>query len=246
MRVISFVSHKGGTGKSTLVINLAVTASMAGERVVVIDLDPQDTTASWFATRQASIPRLAPCRTPDALPDQLGRLSSSGASLVVIDTPGSQTDVAELAARHSDLCLVPVRPSEADVRAIMPTVRALAAMRRPFALVLNQVPARLAPGGTTRMGDAEAVLPVAIAARIDHQHSYALGLGVREFAPSGKASAELLAFWQEVRRRLPSSVLDRDVSPDWPSGEPSEGEARPWHHARPSQRPLAVTPRPHQ
>jgi chromosome partitioning protein len=236
MRVVSFVSQKGGTGKSTLAINLAVTASFAGERVLVIDLDPQETTTSWFASRTSSVPQLAACRTTAALPDLLEELPALGATLVLIDTPASREDVAQAAARHSDLCLVPVRPSEADVRAIMPTVQALAAMRQPFALVLNQVPARLAPGGSHRIGDAGAVLPVAIAARIDLQHSYALGLGVSEFAPSGKASAELLALWREVKRRIHPGSTETDIPLD---------EDRLWHHARHVPRPLAVTARPH-
>ncbi|MFO1148295.1 MAG: ParA family protein [Alsobacter sp.] len=240
MRVISFVSHKGGTGKSTLAVNLAVIASAFGENVVVIDLDSQETTASWFWSRRSETPCLAPCRTADGLPDQLQSLSSSGVSLVVIDTPGSNPGVAETAARASDLCLVPLRPSEADVRAVMPTLRSLAAIRRPFALVLNQVPPRLAPGGSPRIGDPGAVLPVAIGARIDHQHSYALGLGVAELSPAGKAAAELRALWQEVRTRLPPGPPQR-ACVSVGRGCDDDG---PWPHAQRPGRSLAVNARP--
>ena len=46
-------SQKGGTGKSTLVLNLAVTAQFFGERVVVVDLDAQGTAGSWHKTRKS-------------------------------------------------------------------------------------------------------------------------------------------------------------------------------------------------
>ncbi len=56
MRVISFVTQKGGTGKSTLAVNLAVTAEANGERVCILDLDPQGTSAAWYETRAAETP----------------------------------------------------------------------------------------------------------------------------------------------------------------------------------------------
>src|SRR5687767_1846887 len=102
----------------------------------------------------------------------------------------------------ADLCLVPVRPSEADVRATMPTIRALSALARPYALVVNQAPARLAAHAPLRLDDFGPVLPVVMAARVDHQYAYALGLAVQEYAPEGKATAEVVELWRAVRNRM--------------------------------------------
>ena len=107
----------------------------------------------------------------------------------------------------ADLCLVPVRPSEADVRATMPTIRALSAMARPYALVVNQAPARQVGRAPLRLVDDGPVLPVVIAARVDHQYAYAVGQGVAEFAPEGKATAEMVELWRAVRLRM--GWLDR-------------------------------------
>ena len=57
MNVISFVTQKGGTGKSHLAVSLAVTAGAAGEKVCILDLDPQGTSSDWYRTRTAEPPR---------------------------------------------------------------------------------------------------------------------------------------------------------------------------------------------
>lgn len=43
MQIIAFISGKGGVGKSTLTANIAMALSQRGKRVLVIDLDPQNT-----------------------------------------------------------------------------------------------------------------------------------------------------------------------------------------------------------
>jgi chromosome partitioning protein len=58
MRVISFVTQKGGAGKSTLAINCAVAAERAGHKVLILDLDPQGTAEGWYQDREAETPRL--------------------------------------------------------------------------------------------------------------------------------------------------------------------------------------------
>ncbi len=71
--------------------------------------------------------------------------------------------------RAADLCLIPVRPSEADVKATMPTIRALHGMGQDFALVINQAAvnkqARLTAAVVMRMSSEGVVLPLSIANR---------------------------------------------------------------------------------
>ena len=58
--IITIGSHKGGTGKSTLAVNLAVIYQRAGHRVIVIEADPSVSTSSMWAARREAHDDLAP------------------------------------------------------------------------------------------------------------------------------------------------------------------------------------------
>ena len=206
MHVISFVTQKGGTGKSTLAVNLAVAAEASGEKVCIVDLDPQGTAASWYESRIAESPAVLGHNQVEDLQRTLKRLQTAGFTLVILDTPGNDSHSTRGAMRAADLCLIPVRPSEADVKATMPTIKALNGMGQDFALVINQAPvnkqARLTAAVVMRMSTEGHVLPLSIANRVDHQYAYALGQGVTEFGPDGKAAAEIAELWAGCRKRL--------------------------------------------
>ena len=57
MRVVAFVTLKGGTGKSSLAVSLAVAAQEGGAKTYLLDLDQQGTAKSWFERREAEQPR---------------------------------------------------------------------------------------------------------------------------------------------------------------------------------------------
>lgn len=206
MRVLCLATQKGGTGKSTLAVSLAVAAEESGEKAVVVDLDPQGTSSHWYETRSAESPPVIDHNEAGTLDNTLTKLREAGFTLAVIDTPGSDSHATRAAMRAADLCLVPVRPSEADVKATEPTTKALLALGRPFALVINQAPpnrqARLTSAVALRLSTSGVVVPGALAARVDHQYAYALGLGVTEFAPKSKAAAEVAELWAWSRKKL--------------------------------------------
>ena len=56
MRVVSIVSQKGGAGKTTIAVNLAVAALASGEKGTIIDIDPQATASNWGDRRQTEFP----------------------------------------------------------------------------------------------------------------------------------------------------------------------------------------------
>src|ERR1700761_5602955 len=88
MRTIAFVTQKGGSGKSTLASSIAVAATEAGERVCVIDLDPQASLLSWAKTREAEDIAVVGA-TAAKLPALIEALGKKGVTLVIIDTPGA-------------------------------------------------------------------------------------------------------------------------------------------------------------
>jgi chromosome partitioning protein len=204
MHVISLVSQKGGAGKSLLAINLAVAA--AGETVVILDLDPQGTVTSWFDIRTAEAPAVLGHDKVADLPTALAALRREGFTLAIIDTVGSDADGARRAMQVADLCLIPIRPAGPDMLASRATLDALRAMKRRFAIVLNQASANKTTRTTTvamaSLGQLGEVAPAALALRMDIQHAYVLGLGAVEYASTGKAADEIRELWNWCAKQL--------------------------------------------
>ncbi|KLK91741.1 hypothetical protein AA309_18465 [Microvirga vignae] len=205
MHIVSFVTQKGGTGKSSLAVSLAVAAAESGLKVVVLDIDPQGTTGEWYKRRTAEAPEVHSLPWT-YLSTRLYTLDRQGYDLAIIDTPGADSHAASEAMRQAHFCLLPVRPSVADIEASKPTVRYLNERDKPFAFVLNQCPAG---GRTSRTSNARMALQLlgslcdpTLAHRSDHVDALASGLGVTEFSPFGKAADEVRAVLQWLTARL--------------------------------------------
>ena len=84
------MTQKGGTGKSTLAASVAVAAEEAGERVFLIDLDPQSSLRNWSKRRQADTPPVDTVE-PNKLADALTGLNDAKYTLAIIDTAGQDT-----------------------------------------------------------------------------------------------------------------------------------------------------------
>lgn len=203
MQVLALVTQKGGTGKSSLAVSLAVAALERGLNVRLADLDPQGTARSWSERRGGTAPR-AEAVGADALPAWLAEQRRRACALAVLDTPGVDGPAVNAAIAAADLCLVPARPSIADIEAAGPTIRRLSRAGRRFAFVLNQCP----PGRSIRTSDTfgalaamSAVADATLAIRADHLDALAQGLGVTEFDPAGKAAGEVrrLLDWSLAR-----------------------------------------------
>jgi chromosome partitioning protein len=50
MSIIAVVGNKGGTGKTTLALNLAAGLAQRGDSVVIVDADPQQSAYQWRLT----------------------------------------------------------------------------------------------------------------------------------------------------------------------------------------------------
>lgn len=205
MNVISFVTQKGGTGKSSLAVSLAVAAMERGIKTSIIDLDAQGTAKNWYERRQGEGGPEVNALTANQLEPALGLLRKQGVKLVIIDTPGVDTPAATSAIMLSNLCLIPARPSIADIEAAAPTVRSITRLGRQFSYVLNQCP----PGRSIRTSDAFRVLQLSgavagtpLAMRADHMDALATGQGVTERDPDSKAAGEIRELLQWALTRI--------------------------------------------
>ena len=203
MQVISFVTQKGGSGKSTLAASCAVRAIECGHKVFVLEMDRQGTLSDWTQQRTAEQPEFDQIG-PEKLEPGLTALRHRDYDLVIIDTPGVDNPGTAAAIRAADLCLIPCRPSPADVRATRPTLAAITRLDKPFAFILNQCPPRSPRVNETiaGLGLLGIVADATIVMRTDHQDAIGLGLGVTELNPEGAAANEIRTLWTWIERKL--------------------------------------------
>ena len=111
MQTIALIAQKGGTGKTTMALSLAVAAVQDGRTVAVIDLDPQASAGNW-ADRRAmkDAPAVVSAHVP-RLQSVIDTARQNGVDLLIIDTPGKSEQAALAAAKAAD----PVR-DEGDHR----------------------------------------------------------------------------------------------------------------------------------
>lgn len=205
MSVISFVTQKGGSGKTTLAINCAVVAARSGRRVLLLDLDAQGSAAAWYLRREDEQPLVV--RGSAAELNKLAELERAGKfDWIFIDTPGREDTTTAAAISRSDFCIIPSRPSPVDLEATPPTVETIRRLGKPAAFVLVQTPPR-----SYRIGEAEEVLsrsadmflcPVHIVQRNAYQDAHISGLGVTELEPKGKAAEEIRELWRWVSGKV--------------------------------------------
>jgi chromosome partitioning protein len=230
MQIVSLVTQNGGTGKSSLAVSIAVATEERGLKVAILDLDPQRTTRRWFERRKASTPEVVALEAHQ-IPAALAALEKQGCDLVLIDTAGVDVPAAKTAMTASHLCLIPARPSVADIEAAQPTVQALLRLGRPFASVLNCCP----PGRSGRTLDAfralqlmGSVSDMTVAVRTDHVDALAQGLGVTERDPNGKAAAEIRDLVEWLLTRLEGMTDGKEdlIAGDNDGGNPVRRGAR--------------------
>jgi chromosome partitioning protein len=205
MRIIAFVTQKGGSGKSTLASSLAVTAHEAGERVFILDLDPQQSLMKWSKTRGANDIAVEAI-SPGKLGAALATLAKSGVTLCIIDTAGTESTATAAAMKAADLCIIPARPNAFDIWATEATRKALREIRKDFVFLLTQCPpaqqnARVEEGVKALESMGGLISPL-IASRVDYQEAARHGYGVSELHPSGPAADEMRKLWSSVKRRM--------------------------------------------
>ncbi|MCA6118246.1 ParA family protein [Bradyrhizobium sp. WSM 1738] len=219
MQTIVLATQKGGSGKSTLAISLALAAIRAGHTVRLIETDTQGTLSNWRRRRQYAEPVVEPIYAAREVEQRLQSLERDGVTVTIVDTAGGVSAATNSAIRYADFCLIPARPSIADIEATAATLSVIRAWHKPFAYVLNQTPIR----GAARLASAENALsdeaaldivdivarPV-IMMRNDHQDALSAGLAVCEYAPCGKSAEEIRGLWQWIEARLGNVVAATD------------------------------------
>ena len=204
MEIWSVLSQKGGAGKTTVALHLAVAALQDGKRVLVIDVDPQQSATKWANIRESDSPRVIATITPD-LPKALADATRRGVELVIIDTsPRADRDCIDI-CRRADFVIVPVRPSVMDIPAVEETMALIekAGQSNKSVIVLNAVPSNTSEGAEAAelLSTIGELLSVSLGDRVDFRRALTGGQGVTEFAPKSKAANEALELYRAIAER---------------------------------------------
>lgn len=227
MLTIAVVQQKGGSGKTTLAVNLAAAAHLDGLRTLLLDMDRQGSALAWAGCERREGSKLEALAAaafgidrPLSVPEFLRR--AEGFDCVVIDGPPRLDDITQSAAVVADVALLPMQPGPFDFWAVGETIGALDRADRIRA-ELGRVPIRRAfvlnraPRGTRLASDGERELRRALRAadgaelgggslvgvvhqRVAFPEAAARGESVFTYPGALLAAADIERLWRAVRK----------------------------------------------
>jgi chromosome partitioning protein len=204
MKTIAILSQKGGAGKTTLALHLAVAAELTGKTCALIDLDPQASATGWKDSREKPSPAVVSAQAV-RLPQVLKAADEAGAKLAIIDTAPLSENSALAAARVADFILIPCRPAILDLRAISLSIDITRLANKSASIILNCVPPRgsLAQEATNAIKVYDvSICPITIVQRVAYMHSLTLGQTAQEYEPNGKAADEIKQLYKWICKQV--------------------------------------------
>lgn len=193
MKTLVILAQKGGSGKTTLAVHMAVCAARQKRRTALIDIDPQSSAFNWNESRDEGRKLDAAKAEAGQIPALLQQAKAGGIDLAIIDTAPHSDSAAAIAAQYADLVLIPCRPARFDLDAIASTVQIATVAKKSAAVVINAAPrgklVEEARAALERQGIT--VIDTVLHQRAAYSHAVIDGRSVHEYEPDGKAAAEI-------------------------------------------------------
>ena len=194
---IAIISQKGGAGKTTLAINLAVEAERNNLTSLLLDLDPQSSAAEWAYIRKKNYPENYPVvisTHASGMLQLIEKAESNEAKFVFIDTAPHSENIALKAAKIADIVLIPCRAGILDIKAIESSLNTCKLAQKKAIVILNATPyhnsiIKQAKEAINIIGGV--VCEFHMSQRATFNHAMTAGLGVVEFDIKSKASLEI-------------------------------------------------------
>ena len=143
MPVISFANPKGGTGKSTSALILALEMAHRGGKVALVDCDPNQVTAGWAQAREQegrNVPFEAIANPGEEnVIDVLDELASQY-PFVIVDLEGTASLMMSRTMSRSDLTIIPMQASPVDAKQ---AARAVSLIRAEEKMLRREIPMRI-------------------------------------------------------------------------------------------------------
>jgi chromosome partitioning protein len=200
-KVITIAQQKGGAGKTTMAAHIAVALSQKGNRVAIVDIDPQGSLSYWHKIREDRLGEGYTGLTFNALSgwrvgSEVSRLRKQ-CDYIVIDSPPHTETEARTAIRAADLLVIPVQPSPTDLWATKATLELAKAEKIPVRVVLNRVSAN-SKLAQTIAAELPELAETTIGNRVLFASALMEGRTATEIDPNSVAAKEIKALVREI------------------------------------------------
>lgn len=207
---IGITNLKGGVGKTTLSINLAVCFAHMGYKVCIVDTDTNQNSLQWSGVREENLPHVLVVGTtdPKALNKAVDSLNTQNDIIIMDGTP----NLSEMNTRimlTSDLLIIPIRPGANDIRAMDDFIARLSKAKEfkediKACFLINEFDERINTFRSLRENLQRdykdiPILYAVIKSRVAYVDSCVNGTGVYEHDDK-KAKAEIESLAEEIRQ----------------------------------------------
>jgi chromosome partitioning protein len=205
MRTIAVIARKGGSGKTTVAVHLAIAAHLRGRKTLVADADLQRSSSAVLRGRAGTGPNFAPTSGAELLRLQQVAVQRKTDVMVIDTAAGAEEDLSH-AIVAADLTILVIRPTFLDFAAAVETAAVLRRMQKLGVIVLNQAPvarAGVEPPLVRKAQEAVRLMrlplaPVMLRYRAAYQQALESGRSAEEFAPGSPAAQEMSDLWRFV------------------------------------------------
>jgi chromosome partitioning protein len=206
MRTIAVIARKGGSGKTTVAVHMAIAAHLRGRRTLLADSDPQRSSSTVLRGRRDAGPDYAETCGVQLCGLQMSALRREFDALVIDTAAGAEEELAH-AIVLADLSLLVIRPTFLDFAAAIRTADVLRRLKKPGMIVLNQAPVSRAGAEPPLVKKAHEALrlmrlpvaPTILRSRGVYQQALESGCSAEELGPS-PAAQEVAELWGFVER----------------------------------------------
>jgi len=201
--IISFINQKGGSGKTSLSINVACTLARLGHSILLIDADSQASSSTWASVRAETRFQVVSMARPNFAKDAMKMALNY--DFTIIDGPPHAQEISRSCIAAADLVLIPIEPSGLSMWASEMTISQVREASEykdtQAAFVISRkisrtVIGREIPGMTEGYGPP--VLASQVHQRVAFAECLTLGKSIHEYEPDGLAADEIHQLTNEI------------------------------------------------
>ena len=218
MKTLAVISRKGGAGKTTLSINLALASHLGGWKTMLADIDPQRSASDALRARTEPGPSIAEINAGKLFQTRSQALHDAY-DVMLIDTPAAPDSDVAVAVNSADLCVLVCRPTFLDIASVARSAEMVRRLGKAGLIVLKQAPSKR--GGLEPVGVQKAIealrfcglpiAPVGMRARSIYQQAIARGRSVGEWDAASPAAQEIDRLWTHMAALLALDGHGRDA-----------------------------------